>query len=298
MVKETFYMPFQQIRTVKVLEKRTGMHSTRFNNFMTMIKSTAKMHLDCGVRPEGQDPAALRRFMQTVHAHDPSIAKDYEESWPVMAYLEIYLLGRIRAINYARRHRIARKRDVKCPDPIWRRFPAVKRGAAFERNRFSGKCPRKNSVKPLEKHRLQHMQHSKSIGKVQNRGHRIPKRIDACKNGDENNVSQTKSDVSVTVVDITNGHRPRSNVAASADPVLDFLSSVKPNLRAFHSNFVDMGFTDGESLDAFFSWPIDVQESTMRIQLEGIMSCLQLTGLLVALRSRKRALLPEVIIVD
>jgi len=51
-----------------------------------------------------------------------------------------------------------------------------------------------------------------------------------------------------------------------------------------------MGLTNAEAIDAFLSWPIDVQENTMRMQFSQIMNVIQLTGLLVTLRERQRAL--------
>jgi len=42
-----------------------------------------------------------------------------------MAYLEIYLVGRIRQNRYLNRRYGYRKRFVRCPDPIWVRYSEV-----------------------------------------------------------------------------------------------------------------------------------------------------------------------------
>lgn len=94
----------------------------------------------------------------------------------------------------------------------------------------------------------------------------------------------SQGDGSETVI-IESGESDRST---PSDPLVDFLTSVRPNLMNFQSHFVDMGFTNGEALNAFFSWPLDVQEDTMKTQFSNVMNVIQLTGLLVTLRGRQR----------
>jgi len=103
---------------------------------------------------------------------------------------------------------------------------------------------------------------------------------------DRDNESQlSQSDNSATAI-----VECESDCVSPPDPLVDFLVSVRPNLLDFQSHFIDMGLTNAEAIDAFLSWPIDVQENTMRMQFSQIMNVIQLTGLLVTLRERQRAL--------
>ncbi|KAI6118827.1 hypothetical protein EV401DRAFT_1965541 [Pisolithus croceorrhizus] len=93
--KGTSFMPHYQIRRVGLLRTEMRMAYVRFSDFV-------------------------------IHQCQPGFAKKYEDSWPIMAYLEIYLLSRIRTATYLKRH-FGRCKEgfVRCPDPIWQRYAEV-----------------------------------------------------------------------------------------------------------------------------------------------------------------------------
>ncbi|KAL4067897.1 hypothetical protein V8B97DRAFT_1394280 [Scleroderma yunnanense] len=295
--RDSFPMPYCQIRFVWQLSRETEMDPIHFSKFRSTVKSAAKMYLNCELRPEEQNISALRRFMDAVHEREPSICKKYEESWPVMAYLEIYLLGRIRFSAHQNNRYGPRTRYVRCPEPIWFRYAEARSTGRFRRNCQSGN--RRAVERPLPSSDLYKPPSKCTSGidiveKILKHEYHSPSPSESfCEIRDEDEMSEIGSDTdnSVTVIESGSNDRRRGCLAvASIDPLLGFLSSVRPNLGNFRTHFIDMGFTDGEALDAFFSWPIDVQESTMRTQFAQTMNVLQLTGLLVTLRARQMAL--------
>lgn len=300
--KGTSFMPHYQIRRVGLLRAEMRMAYVRFSDFVSLVRSAAKKHLNCGLRPEEQDPNDLQRFMRMVHQCQPGFSKKYEDSWPIMAYLEIYLLSRIRTATYLKRH-FGRCKEgfVRCPDPIWQRYAEAKKtGASFKRNcqattkvHYGPKKPTKPS-RPCER-RAQNGGNGpiKKVYPLKNRVSVVVKKLH--KESDVIPISDCASDAG-SEADArppspfpSPPSLPRVIVPLRTDPVLDFLSSVKPNLADFHSHFVDMGFVDDNALNAFFSWPVDVQEGMMRTQLGGTMNALQLQGLLVAMRARRES---------
>lgn len=279
------------------------MACVRFSEFVTLVRSAAKKYLNCGLRPEDQDPNDLQRFMRMVHQREPHIAKRYEAAWPIMAYLEIYLLSRIRHATYAkRRYGHYKEGFIRCPDPIWQRYAEAKKtGAPFRRNcQVVGMahCGRKKLTKPsrlLE--RRAHVGGNETVKRVyplKNRVSVVVKKLrkesDVIPISDCASDAGSEGDVSIPSSVPSAPSLPRTIVPSHTDPVLDFLSSAKPNLADFHSHFVDMGFIDDNALNAFFSWPVDVQESMVRTQLAGTMNTLQLHGLLVAMRAWREAI--------
>lgn len=296
-------MPHYQIRTVGLLRTEMRMAYVRFSDFVTLVRSAAKKHLNCGLRPEDQDPNDLQRFMRMVHQRQPHFAKKYEDSWPVMAYLEIYLLSRIRSAAYLKRHYGRCKEGfIRCPDPIWLRYAEAKKtGAQFRRNCqaiVKAHCGLKKPSKPSRLcERRAHIGGNETIKKVYPLKNRVSvvvkkfrKESDVIPISDCASDAGSEADVSPPSPIPSAPSLLRAIVPLCTDPVLDFLSSAKPNLANFHSHFVDMGFIDDNALNAFFSWPVDVQESMMRAQLGGTMNALQLHGLLVAMRARRESI--------
>lgn len=278
--KDPFLMPWYQIRLVADLSREADMDSDRFLEFRRIVISSANMHLNCDRRPEEQDINALERFMKTVHDREPSISNRFEESWPVMAYLEIYLVGRIRQNRYLNRRYGYRKRFVNCPDPIWVRYAEVRTTGRFRRNCRREDRRRARTPLRLSPFREPPSMHIQRTFKRENRASTPCESVYDRDNEDE--VSQ--SDNSATaIVECESDH------ISPTDPLVDFLVSVRPNLLDFQSHFIDMGLTNAEAIDAFLSWPIDVQENTMRMQFTQVMNVIQLTGLLVTLRERQSA---------
>ncbi|KAI5994388.1 hypothetical protein EDD15DRAFT_2196012 [Pisolithus albus] len=282
-------------------------------------RSAAKRHLNCWLKPEDQDPYDLQRFMRMIHQCQPNLSKEYEDSWPVMAYLEIYLLYRIQKAAYLkRRFGRCRQRFNRCPDPIWFRYAHVhpnvcpilttpylsfpvqasETGAPFERN-----CQAtvkvgvfavlvtiidqpKKLTKPMhhKENEIIKMVYPRNrvsvvIKKLRKESNMIPiSHRSACNADNEVDTNPSNSCSSVP-------SHARMPVPSCNNPVFDFLSSARPTLAQFHSHFVDMGFMDDNVFKAFFSWPVDVQESMARTKLGWSMNPLQLHGLLVAMHA-------------
>ncbi|KAI6150508.1 hypothetical protein BKA82DRAFT_4116516 [Pisolithus tinctorius] len=303
-------MPLYQIRAVGLLRAEMHMAHSRFSEFVSLVRSAAKRYLDCTLRPEEQDPGDLQRLMRLIHQRQPSIAKKYEDSWPVMAYLEIYILSRIRnAAYYRRRFGCYKEGYIRCPDPIWLRYAEAKKsGAPFRRNCQVTErvyCVPKKLKKPSW--HCERTARNRGNGTVkknyppENRVSVVVKQLPKRKSepvavSDCTSDATTEDDLDIPPPPPPPPSPPPSLLRVTVpsrtsciDPVLHFLSSAKPNLADFHSHFVDMGFTDETALNAFFSWPVDVQESMMKTQLGGSMNALQLHGLFVAMRAHRES---------
>ncbi|KAF8136740.1 hypothetical protein EV363DRAFT_1447083 [Boletus edulis] len=97
-------MPNHNIESVRELFYETRMSHRDFRALTLIVRLTARKYLDDSgcVPAEKQDPAAFRQFLDQVNICDPTIADRYPYSWPVLAYLELYLCGRRR--TYCRRN--------------------------------------------------------------------------------------------------------------------------------------------------------------------------------------------------
>ncbi|KAI5982386.1 hypothetical protein EDD15DRAFT_2377905 [Pisolithus albus] len=281
------FMPHYQIPKARLLRAEMHMRDVRFREFTSLIRSAAKEHLNCWLKPEDQDPDDLQRFMRMIHQRQPNLSEEYEDSWPVMAYLEIYLLYRIRKAAYLkRRFGRCRQRFNRCPDPIWFRYAhASETGAPFERNCQATVKPKK-PTKPAhhKENEIIKMVYPRNrvsvvVKKLRKESNMIPISHRSARNAD-NEVDANPSNSCSSVPS-----HARMPVPSCNNPVFDFLSSARPTLAQFHSHFVDMGFTDDNAFKAFFSWPVDVQESMARTELGRSMNPLQLHGLLVAMRA-------------
>ncbi|KAI6002012.1 hypothetical protein EDD15DRAFT_2361367 [Pisolithus albus] len=291
--ERTSFMPHYQIPKARLLRREMHMSPSQFSEFTSLIRSAAKRHLNCGLRPEEQDVDDVQRFMRMIHQRRANLSEEYEDSWPVMAYLEIYLLYRIRKADYLkRRFGCYRKAFNRCPDPIWFRYShANKTGAPLKRNCQA--TVRAYGEKSTKHQRLcDHDANDGTIKRVyplKNRVSVVIKKF--CKKNYVIAISDSESDAdgetgSGALSSFSPAASPRVIVPLCTDPVLDFLSSVRPSLAQFHTHFVNMGFVDDNALKAFFSWPADVQESMVRTELGQLRNPLQLHGLFVAIRAR------------
>ncbi|KAI5985709.1 hypothetical protein EDD15DRAFT_2200421 [Pisolithus albus] len=211
----------------------------------SLIRSAAMKHLNCGLRLEEQDPDDLQRFKQMVHQHQPDFSKRYADSWPVMAYLEIYLSNRVRKAIYLKNCRKANKLAM----------------------------PRSNGIsKPQSRLTLSYQ--------------KVPKSFVIQISDSESN---TEGETDVRPPSPPPAPSPRAIAPPPSDPILDFLSSARPSLADFHNHFINMGIIDNNGLNAFFSWPVDMQENMVRTELGRLMNPLQLYGLLVAMRERRES---------
>ncbi|KAI5983921.1 hypothetical protein EDD15DRAFT_2201752 [Pisolithus albus] len=309
--KCTSFMPHYQIPKARLLCREMHMSLSQFSEFTSLIRSAAKRHLNCGLRPEEQDPDDLQQFMRMIHQRQANLSEKYEDSWPVMAYLEIYLLYRIRKVDYLQR-RFGRYRKAfnRCPDPIWFRYShANKTGSPFKRNcqvtvrayREVGNShgsgdeltiiiqPKKSTKRQRLCERNANNGTIKRVYPLKNRVSVVIKKFR--KKSYVIPISDSESDADSEtgagpLSSFSPAASPRAIVPLCTDPVLDFLSSVRPSLAQFHTHFVKMGFVDDNALKAFFSWPADVQESMVRTELGQLMNPLQLHGLFVAIRAR------------
>ncbi|KAI5990187.1 hypothetical protein EDD15DRAFT_2198187 [Pisolithus albus] len=208
--------------------------------------------------------------------------------------------ARIRKAAYLKRHfGRCRQRFNRCPDPIWFRYAhASETGAPFERN-----CQAtvkvgvfavlvtiidqpKKPTKPThhKENEIIKMVYPRNrvsvvVKKLHKESNMIPISHRSARNAD-NEVDANPSNSCSSVPS-----HARMPVPSCNNPVFDFLSSARPTLAQFHSHFVDMGFTDDNAFKAFFSWPVNVQESMARTELGRSMNPLQLHGLLVAMRA-------------
>ncbi|KAI5996392.1 hypothetical protein EDD15DRAFT_2195219 [Pisolithus albus] len=233
--KCTSFMPHYQIPKTRLLRREMHMSLSQFSEFMSLIRSAAKRHLNCGLRPEEQDPDDLQQFMRMANKTGAPFKRNCQVT--VRAY-----------------------REPK---------KSTKRQRLCERNANNGMIKR---VYPLQ-NRV-----SVVIKKFRKKSYVIP-------------ISDSESDADSEtgagpLSSFSPAASPRAIVPLCTDPVLDFLSSVRPSLAQFHNYFVKMGFVDDNALKAFFSWPADVQESMVRTELGQLMNPLQLHGLFVAIRAR------------
>ncbi|KAI6097358.1 hypothetical protein EV401DRAFT_2082625 [Pisolithus croceorrhizus] len=290
-------MPHYQIPKARLLRAEMHISLSQFNIFTSLIRSAGKRYLNCGLRPEDQDPNDLQQFMRMVHQRQPNFSKKYEDSWLVMAYLEIYLLRRIQKAAYLkRRFGQYRKGFNRCLDPIWFRYAhANKTGMPFKWNCQA--TVKAYCGKPMESPRLCERSASneenemiKMVCPLRNRVSvvvkRLRKEISTLNSASD---ADSETDINPLSSKVSSPSPPQAIAPLCTDPILNFLSLVKPNLTDFHSHFVNMGFIDDNALKAFFSWPVDVQESMMRAELGWSMNSLQLHGLLVAMRARRES---------
>ncbi|KAI6142031.1 hypothetical protein EDD17DRAFT_1515934 [Pisolithus thermaeus] len=279
-------MPHYQIPKARLLRAEMHMSLSQFSIFTSLIRSAAKRYLNCGLRPEDQDPNDLQQFMRMVQQRQPNFSKKYEDSWPVMAYLEIYLLRRIQKAAYLkRRFGRYRKGFNRCLDPIWFRYAhANKTGTPFKRNCQATVRAYCGPKKPTESPRLCERSASnaenemiKMVYPLRNCVSVVVKRLrKEISTPDSASGADSETDINPLSSKASSPSPPRAIAPLCTDPVLNFLSSAKPNLADFHSHFVNMGFIDDNALKAFFSWPVDVQESMMRAELGRSMNSLQL----------------------
>ncbi|KAI6097615.1 hypothetical protein EDD16DRAFT_1719113 [Pisolithus croceorrhizus] len=294
-------MPHYQIPKARLLRAEMHISLSQFNIFTSLIRSAGKRYLNCGLRPEDQDPNDLQQFMRMVHQRQPNFSKKYEDSWLVMAYLEIYLLRRIQKAAYLkRRFGQYRKGFNRCLDPIWFRYAhANKTGMPFKWNCQATVRAYCGPKKPTESPRLCERSASnaenemiKMVYPLRNCVSVVVKRLrKEISTPDSASGADSETDINPLSSKASSPSPPRAIAPLCTDPVLNFLSSAKPNLTDFHSHFVNMGFIDDNALKAFFSWPVDVQESMMRAELGRSMNSLQLHGLLVAMRARRESTL-------
>ncbi|KAI5990505.1 hypothetical protein EDD15DRAFT_2198082 [Pisolithus albus] len=202
--------------------------------------------------------------------------------------------ARIRKADYLKRHfGRYRKAFNRCPDPIWFRYShANKTGAPLKRNCQATVRAYGELKKSTKRQRLcDHDMNDGTIKRVyplKNRVSVVIKKL--CKKNYVIAISDSESDAdgetgSGALSSFSPAASPRVIVPLCTDPILDFLSSVRPSLAQFHTHFVNMGFVDDNALKAFFSWPADVQESMVRTELGQLMNPLQLHGLFVAIRA-------------
>ncbi|KAI5986420.1 hypothetical protein EDD15DRAFT_2200197 [Pisolithus albus] len=255
-----------------LLRAEMYMTCTQFTKFVSLIRSAAMKHLNCGLRLEEQDPDDLQRFKQMVHQHQPDFSKRYADSWPVMAYLEIYLSNRVRKAIYLKNCRKANKTGH----------------APFKRNlKASVKAYTK---KPTKHQHDEEIEATKSVYPQKNRVSvvikKVPKSFVIQISDSESN---TEGETDVRPPSPPPAPSPRAIAPPPSDPILDFLSSARPSLADFHNHFINMGIIDNNGLNAFFSWPVDMQENMVRTELGRLMNPLQLYGLLVAMRERRES---------
>ncbi|KAF9227500.1 hypothetical protein BS17DRAFT_387830 [Gyrodon lividus] len=230
-----------------------------------MVRFSAKEWLEIQLRVEDQDPDALRDFLDAVDTRDPTIAKRYEYSWVVLAYLEQYILSRQRTAAYEDCRSGPRQRYVRCPEPIWIRFAQAKQ---------TGERLRRNCQVNLG-------------GSVTGRrAQRRSTRVNALTK--KTTVERKIAEIEEVAGDQRNDACQRT-VSAPADPVRDFLLSLRPSLGDFYSHFMDMGIKTSDDLNTLFSWPIGDQELAMRVQFDQKMNFMQLNGLIIGLRERARS---------
>ncbi|KAI5981579.1 hypothetical protein EDD15DRAFT_2378396 [Pisolithus albus] len=282
-------MPHYQMPRASLLRAEMHMTQACFSEFTSLIRSAAKKHLNCELRPEEQDPDDLRRFTSHVHHRQPNFSKKYAESWPVMAYLEIYLFYRIRKATYLK-NRFGRHRKVTLL------AQANKTGAPFKRNcqasveayskkptKCQKQCGRSAPDEENEAIKMVYPPKNRVSVVIQN----LRKERYVIQISDSESDAESETDVSPSSP--FSAPSPRVIAPLRTDAVLDFLSSARPNLSDFHPHLVNLGFIDDDALEAFFSWPVDVQENMMRIELGRLMNPLQLHGLLVAMRARRES---------
>ncbi|KAI6123189.1 hypothetical protein EDD16DRAFT_1518008 [Pisolithus croceorrhizus] len=99
--------------------------------------------------------------------------------------------------------------------------------------------------------------------------------------------SNTENEANVSPSTSSSTTSPHIIALLHTDPVLNFLSSVRPSLIDFHNHFFKMGLIDNSVLNAFFSWTLNMKENIVRAQLGELMNPLQLYCLLVALHEQQ-----------
>ncbi|KAH7889415.1 hypothetical protein F5I97DRAFT_523792 [Phlebopus sp. FC_14] len=262
--KKPIPMPYYQIHSVLL---PPTILVTSHGHWQSMIRFTANEYLDLTERVEEQNPDALQRFMDKVHSRDSSLAKNYEHSWVIMAYLEQYILSRQRQHSGFRDRQSRIQRFVRCPDPLWVRYArAQAEGGPLLRSCQVGRRALKRRV-------------AKKGGRQSGRVTQPRQIRKKCTVGDESSDDEP-SYAGTLIAD-----------ASPPDAVRDFLRSLRPSLEGFYSCFVEMGIKTGDDLADFFSWRSEYQEEFMRKELEQKMNSLQLYGLLSNLRGRGRDVL-------
>ncbi|KAI6164104.1 hypothetical protein EDD17DRAFT_1506952 [Pisolithus thermaeus] len=235
------FMPHYQIPKARLLCAEMHMSLSQFSIFTSLIRSAAKRYLNCGLRPEDQDPNDLQQFMRMANKTGMPF------KWNCQATVRAYC---------------GPKKPTESPR-------LCERSASNAENEtIKMVYPLRNCVSVVIK--------------------RLCKEIST---PDSASGADSETDINPLSSKASSPSPPRAIAPLCTDPVLNFLSSAKPNLTDFHSHFVNMGFIDDNALKAFFSWPVDVQESMMRAKLGRSMNSLQLHGLLVAMRARRESTL-------
>ncbi|KAI6098709.1 hypothetical protein F5141DRAFT_1066772 [Pisolithus sp. B1] len=101
------FMPHNQIPKARLLCAEMCMTHAWFRELTSLIRSEAKRYLNCGLRPEEQDPDDLQQLMKM----------DLKGALPQASFWMPW-----KAFN-------------RCPDPIWFHYAqANKTGALFKQN--------------------------------------------------------------------------------------------------------------------------------------------------------------------